>query len=334
MRESDAKSDARMQPVSQSACAGVEAKTFSRSRCTTPRFVHISRLFMAELPPFDARAARGVGLMVISTFGFAGSHSLIRFVSAEIHPFETAFFRSLIGFLLMSPWIMQGGFAALRTKRFPAHLFRAVLNAGFMLSYFLGLSLAPLAKVTALSFLGPVVATAMAIVLLRERLDPGRLIGLALGVGGAVAIVRPGALPFSLGTGLVLLATLFWAAVMTTIKSLAKTETSLTIAAWMALLLIPISLAFALPVWVWPSGRTLMFLVAIGALATLGQLALGQAFRNADASLLYPVDFLRLVWASGFGVLVLGEIPDLWVWIGGAAISLAAGILAFGSRRR
>ncbi len=323
-----------MQRVSHSASIRVQGKTIARHRCTTRRFVHISQPFMAGLPPIDARAARGVGLMVISTFGFAGSHSLIRFVAHEVHPFETAFFRSLIGLLLMSPWIMQGGFAALRTARFPAHLFRAVLNAGFMLSYFLGLSLAPLAKVTALSFLGPVVATAMAIVLLRERLDPVRLAGLVLGVAGAVAIVRPGAVPFGLGTGLVLLATLFWAAVMTTIKSLARTETSLTIAAWMALLLIPISLAFALPVWVWPSGRTLMFLVAIGALATLGQLALGQAFRHADASLLYPVDFLRLVWASGFGVLVLGEFPDLWVWIGGAAISLAAGILAFGGGRR
>ncbi|WP_439579144.1 DMT family transporter [Elioraea sp.] len=323
-----------MQPVSQSSGTGVERKTSSRSRCTTRRFVRISPPFMAEFPSLDARAARGVGLMVVSTFGFAGSHSLIRFVSAEIHPFETAFFRSLIGFLLMSPWIMRGGFAALKTTRFPAHLFRAVLNAGFMLSYFLGLSLAPLAKVTALSFLGPVVATAMAVVLLRERLDPIRLLGLALGVAGAVAIVRPGAVPFALGTGLVLLATLFWAAVMTTIKSLAKTETSLTIAAWMALLLIPISLGFALPVWVWPSRQAMMFLVAIGALATLGQLALGQAFRSADASLLYPVDFLRLVWASGFGVLVLSEIPDLWVWIGGAAISAAAGILAFGGRPR
>lgn len=289
---------------------------------------------MPGFPSLDARTARGVGLMVVSTFGFAGSHSLIRFVSQEIHPFETAFFRSLIGFLLMAPWIMQGGFAALRTQRFVAHLFRAVLNAGFMLSYFLGLSLAPLAKVTALSFLGPVVATAMAVVLLKERLDPRRLAGLALGLAGALAIVRPGAVPFALGTGLVLLATLFWAAVMTTIKSLARTETSLTIAAWMALLLIPISLAFALPIWVWPSLEALAFLVAIGALATLGQLALGQAFRSADASLLYPVDFLRLVWASGFGLIVLGEVPDLWVWIGGAAISAAAGILAFGAGHR
>jgi len=280
-----------------------------------------------------SRNARGIAWMLACTLCFAAGHTSIRYVSNEVHPFEVAFFRSFFGFLLMLPWVAPRRFAALRTKRFGAHVLRVSFNAGFMLAFFLALSLAPIAQVTALSFAGPVFATVLAMFLLRERFDLARFLALVASVAGALVIVRPGYIPFNFGFVLILFAACMYGAVTVTIKSLTRTESSLTIGAYMALLLAPITFVFALPFWTWPSWHGLMWLGIVSGLATLAQLLLTQAIREGDATVVMPVDFARLVWASMFGALLLGEVPDIWVWIGGLLIFGSATFLGIREAR-
>ena len=75
-------------------------------------------------------------------------------------------------------------------------------------------------------------------------------------------------------------------------------------------------------------------LVVIGLFGSLAQLSLSQAFREAEASVVLPFDFGKLIWASLFGFLLFGEIPDLWTWIGGGVIFASGCYIAYRERKR
>jgi len=86
--------------------------------------------------------------MFASTFLFASMHASIRHVSATIHPFEIAFFRSLFALVVVLPWFLRLGLEPLRTRRLGLHAARAAFNVFAMLSFFYALSIAPLSEVT------------------------------------------------------------------------------------------------------------------------------------------------------------------------------------------
>ncbi len=99
---------------------------------------------------------RGILLMVASTVGFSFMHTIVRYLSADLHPIQIAFFRNAFGLLVFVPWMVADGFAPLRTKRLPLHFGRSVLNVIAMFAFFTGLSLTPIATVTALGFTAPI----------------------------------------------------------------------------------------------------------------------------------------------------------------------------------
>ena len=86
--------------------------------------------------------------MLLASLLLASMHGMVRFLSADLHPFEIAFFRNVFGFCVLIPWLMRIGRRAFATRRFPLHAVRGVLNGGSMLLWFLGLSLIPLAEAT------------------------------------------------------------------------------------------------------------------------------------------------------------------------------------------
>lgn len=264
--------------------------------------------------------ARGVFFMMVAALGSAAMNALIRLVGTEIHPFEIAFFRNLFGFLVLVPVVLRAGLASLATRVPHLHAIRGVLNAVAMLLWFYGVTLTPLATVAALSFLAPLFATLLAALVLRERVGPRRLAAVLIGFGGALLVLRPGLQPPHLGEILVTLSSLAWAGALIDIKVLARSEPSVRITVYAALFLMPITLAFALPVWVWPDARALALLFLIGAIGSLGQVAVAQAFREAEATQVLPADFTKLVWAVLLGWVLFAERPDLFALIGGTII--------------
>lgn len=264
--------------------------------------------------------ARGVFFMLVAALGSAAMNALIRLVGAEIHPFEIAFFRNLFGLLVLVPVVLRAGFASLATRVPHLHVIRGVLNAVAMLLWFWGVTLTPLATVAALSFLAPLFATLLAALVLRERVGPRRLAAVLIGFGGALLVLRPGLQPPRLGEILVTSSSLAWAGALIDIKVLARSEPSVRITVYAALFLMPITLAFALPFWVWPDARALGLLFLIGAIGSLGQVAVAQAFREADATQVLPADFTKLVWSVLFGWVLFAERPDLFALSGGTII--------------
>lgn len=258
--------------------------------------------------------------MVLSAACFAAAHSAIRKVSADIHPFEIALIRNLFGLMLLAPWLAKDRFRSLRTTKLNLHFLRAILNAGFMLGFFYGLSLIPVADATALNFSAPLFGSLLAVIILKEKVGWRRWGALIIGFASTLVILRPGLEGISLGAVLVLLASLSWGGVMICVKKLGVTESSLTTTTYLALFLTPITLVVALPFWVWPDGGQIAWLIAIAAFSTIAQLGLAESMKWADASMVLPFDFSRLIFAAIFGFLLFTEIPDFWTIFGGLLI--------------
>jgi drug/metabolite transporter (DMT)-like permease len=283
--------------------------------------------------PGASGVLRGCALMLLSTILFAAMHGCVRVLSASIHPYEIAFFRCFFGLVMLAPWLLTAGRPALRTRRFGTHLWRAALNVVAMFMFFTALGITPIAQVQALAFTAPLFTTVLAVFLLGETVRLRRWSAVAVGFLGALVIIRPGVQPLDLGSLLTVGSALVWAVCMIIIKRLAGTESSLTITAYMVILMTPLSLSVAAFHWTWPAPAAWPWLVACGVLGTLGQWLMTQAFRLADATVVLPLDFAKLVWGAAIGWFAFGELIDAWTWTGAVIIFSGSTYIAYRERQ-
>lgn len=264
--------------------------------------------------------------MVLSTVAFSAMHAMIVAITRDLHPFQVAFFRNVFAILMFTPLFWQSGLSFLRTDRIWMHVLRASLNVVAMLMFFTGLAMTPIARVTALSFTAPLFMALLSVIIFRERMVSARWIALIAGFAGTMIVMRPDVAAWDVGALLVLASALIWAFTMVTIKALSRTDSSITITGYMAILLTLLSFGPALWVWTWPTQEQFLWLAVIGATGTLAQLSLAEALKRADATAVMPFDFLKLVWASLLGFMIFDQVPALPTWIGGAVI-FGAGLL-------
>lgn len=280
---------------------------------------------------------RGIMFMLLSTALFSCMHGLIRYVSADMHPYEIAFFRNLFGLIVFVPWLVRYGMtpfvAPFRSGRVHLHLFRAALNVVSMLCFFYALSIAPLAQVSALTFSSPVFACVWAVLLLGERIDLKSWGIILLGFAGTIVVLQPGLEDVTLGSALALTSAFVWSFALIIIKVMTRTDTAVTIAAYMNLLL---AILTAVPAaWVWTTPTTTQFglLVVLAACGSSAHILMNQALKEAESHIVLPLDFSRLIWATLIGLIVFAEAPGIAVWIGGAMIIASAAYVGERERR-
>jgi len=272
---------------------------------------------------------RGVLLVLCATILFSVMHALIRHVGDGQHPFEMAFFRNLFGFIVLAPFFIRYGFGILRTERLGLHALRGTIHVGSMLLFFSAVTIAPLATVASMTFTAPLFVTLGAVLMLGEKIRYRRIGALLLGFAGVMIVLRPGIGELEVGALMALGSACIWACALLMIKILSRTESSITLTAYMALFLTPLSAIPAAFVWQWPTWEELGWLALMGSVGTLGHLCLAQAFREADATTVLPFDFLRLIWASLLGYFMFGQVPEVLVWVGGAVIFSSTVYLAY-----
>ena len=271
--------------------------------------------------------------MCLSTVAFSIMHGLVRFVSEVLPPFQIAFFRNVFGLAFLLPLLMRSRFAVLRTKQIGLHALRGVINMAAMLMFFTALSISPIAKVTALGFTAPIFMAILAVLVLGERFRIYRWSAIFLGFVGMLIILRPGLVAIDTGALLVTGSAALWAVAMIIIKIQSRTESSLTIVAYMGIFLGVFSIAPAL--WVWqPFGlKTLGLMVLIGLFGSIAQMAISQSLKETDPTALMPFDFLKLIWTAMIGAWFFAEIPDIYTWIGATVIFSSGLFIAFRERR-
>jgi drug/metabolite transporter (DMT)-like permease len=254
---------------------------------------------------------------------------LIRAASTSMHPFEVTFFRCLFGLAVMLPFIIRSGPALFHSQRIGYFTLRAAVGLVSMLTWFYGILYVPLATATAVNFTAPLFSSLGAALVLHEDVRLRRWSAVVIGFVGVLVIIRPGAQTLDINLLLILLSAATAAMNNLTVKYLSRTERPNTIVAFFVMYLTPLSLIPALFVWSWPDLRTLVALVALGAIGTAAHLSVARAYAAADASACAPFEFVRLPYAAAIGYLMFGEVTDAWTWVGAAVIAGSAMYVAY-----
>jgi drug/metabolite transporter (DMT)-like permease len=267
---------------------------------------------------------RGGLWMAAAAAAFTVMTTLIREAAKETHPFEIAFFRALVNLLLMLPFAIHTGSAGLKTTNHKAFALRGVCGLVFLMTYFSGAALIPVAESQALTFTSPLWGVLLAVLFLGERLTAARVLAVVAGFVGVLIILRPGVVQVSLGALLVLAGALSAAASNTIVKFTTRTDHPDAIVFYQMVYVTPLILVPALWIWTWPTLYQLLVMCGVGFFATLNQRFLSRAYAAADATAVLPFEFARLPFAAIIGFVVFRELPDIWAWIGGAVIFSAS----------
>jgi len=243
-----------------------------------------------------------------------------RELSAEISTFQIMFFRSSIGIILVMLVWLSIGRPSLATKRLPLHLARNVIHFGAQYCWFLAIGLIPLAQVISIEFTVPVWTAIMAALFLGERLTGIRVFAIALGFVGVLVILRPGVETVSPATLAVVAAAIGFGVVLTMTKTLSGTEKAFTLIFYMHLTQALIGATPMMFLWVTPSAEMMPWAAAVGLAGFASHYCLTRAMAMADATVVVPLDFLRLPVMMTVGYLLYQESVDLFVFVGGSMI--------------
>jgi len=256
--------------------------------------------------------------------------ALVRHLGDNMSTATLFFFRNLIGMATAVPLLMKSGFGLFKTQCFPVHLLRAFAAFTGGLAVFYAVAHAPLATVVAITYTAPIFASLFAMIVFREGVTLARISILIVGFFGTMMVLRPN-FDMEIG-GLVgaVIAAVSTAVAFLTVKRLSSTERSGTIVVYPFLLILPISAVLAFLDWTMPTLADIPLLIVMGVGISAGQYFMARAFALADASVVLPIDFLRLLVAAFVGALAFGDVIDSWV-LAGAAVILAATV--YGARK-
>lgn len=256
-----------------------------------------------------------------------------RELSAHLTTYQILFFRSLIGLLLIGALVAASGLSQLRTRRAGSHLLRNLAHFGGQYGWFYGLAFIPLAQVIAIEFTTPIWTALLAWLLLGERLTLPRLTALVFGLGGLLLILRPGGEALHPAALAVLAGALGYALSYIQTKSLSATETPLCILFYMTLMQLPLGLIPSVLNWTTPAPATLPWLLLVAVTAMSAHYCMARAFRLADATVVVPMDFMRLPLIALVGYLFYQEMIDLPVLLG-AALMLTGNLINIRAEQR
>ncbi len=264
-------------------------------------------------------ALLAIGATFFGSFMGAG----VKLLSDDLHPIVICFYRSLMGLILITPFVARNNFKALHTKNMRLQIFRASINIISMICWFSAIGMMHFEKATALGFTTPLFTTVLAVVVLGEVIRFHRTAALLLGFIGIIIIIRPGYVPFEFGTVLMLIASFSFSFVLIFVKKLSATDSSLTIIFYHLLYMTPVFFILSLFYWENINLYQLIVFTLMGASGLLSHWCLAQAFKMSDTTFVMPLQFTKLIWASLIGLFIFAEQPDIWTWVGGVIIFIS-----------
>jgi len=257
-------------------------------------------------------------VMAVSVRGLAGRLSIFEILTVR----SSVALIILVSLAIVRPDLRR----SFAPQQLRLHFIRSLVHFGGQYSWALSLTLLPLAVVFTLEFMLPVFVVILAVLFLGERMTVGRMIVIVFGFVGALVILRPGLATFQPASLLVLLAALFYAVFNVLTKKMTSNTTTFAIVFWMNLMQLPMGLAGSDPLFVQKLDLSnLPSVLGIGVAGLAAHYCLTNAFRWGDASLVTPLDFLRIPLIAVVGWWFFGETVDIWVFVGGLII--LAGIL-------
>lgn len=245
-------------------------------------------------------------------------------VHAQLDLFQTIFLRSAVAMALLLPVIIVTKGPSLTTRHPFLHLFRNTFSFIGSYAWYFGIVHLPLANVFALEFTAPIWVALLAMIFLGERMTTSRAIAIALGVVGTLVILRPGLSGFAWESLVVLGAALSFACSMVATKGLTRSESVLQVVLWMSVVQGLMAAGPAFASWQPFGGMAWGWVVAMGVSSLSAHFCLTRALSFADATIVVPMDFLRVPLIAFVGFLTYGEYIDVWVLVGTTVIFLGS----------
>jgi drug/metabolite transporter (DMT)-like permease len=244
-----------------------------------------------------------------------------RETTRELNVFQIMEVRSILGFFMLYPLIrVNGGLAAMKTSRPLQHIGRNLIHYAAQLGWFFALTLIPLAQVVSIEFTMPIWTAILAASFLGERMTVWKISAITLGVVGVTVIVRPVAGEIDPGQLIALGAAVGFGISIAMMKSLTRTETTPTIIFWMLVIQAAAGFFPSLYVWMWPSAYAWGWLVVIAFCGTFSHYCMARAMLYADATMVVPMDFLRVPLTATAGWLIYSERLDMFTVLGAVLI--------------
>ncbi len=262
--------------------------------------------------------------MSISAVTYVVSIAIGRYIAPDIEVFQIAFLRNAFAVLFMMPWLMKVGIGAMRTNQIGRHILRGFMSSANVTLLFAAVALIPIADMSAINFLQPVIGAAIAGLVLGEVVSRARWIAIIAGFAGALIMIRPGFAEFNIGIAFALGSGVAGALVSIMIKTLVRTDPPDTIAAWLFVTQTLILLIPTIIVWKNPTLEQWILFAVIGFMSVILQRTYNRGIQAADVSVAMPFNFTRLIWAALLGWIVFAEFPDIWTWVGGTVIFAAS----------
>jgi len=268
----------------------------------------------------DTNPVHAILWMLASGISFVGVTGIVRYLGTDLPAVQSAFVRFAWGALFLAPaliGLLRKGLPGLYLR---LHLGRGVVHVAAVVCWFYAMARIPVAEVTAIGYLNPVLLTLGTVVFFGERLSLRRVLAIAVALGGALIVLRPGLREVTDGHIAQICAAVFFAGSYLFAKRLSAVATAGQIVAMLSLI---VTLALApLAAWVWVpmTLAQLAWLAVVAACATAGHYCMSRAFAAAPIAVSQPVVFLQLIWAALLGWIAFGEAVDLFVLIGGAVI--------------
>ncbi|MDP3897017.1 MAG: DMT family transporter [Mesorhizobium sp.] len=268
--------------------------------------------------PSTARAALWMAgwLTLMLTMTVAG-----REATREIDVFQIMEMRSVIGLFLLYPLIrMAGGFRAVRSAVPLQQIGRNIVHYAGQFGWFYALTLIPLAQLVSIEFTMPIWTAILAAAFLGERINGWKVASIVLGLAGVVVIVRPVVGDIDPGQLVALGAAVAFGISLTMTKSLTRHDSATTIMFWMLAVQSVLGLVPAVMVWQWPSAHVWPWLLVIAFCGTFSHFCMTRAMQYADATIVVPMDFLRVPLTALLGFLLYQESIDALTFAGAALI--------------
>lgn len=244
-----------------------------------------------------------------------------RETTRELNVFQIMEVRSILGLFMLYPLVRSsGGLAAMQTSRPLQHIGRNLIHYAAQLGWFFALTLIPLGQVVSIEFTMPIWTAILAATFLGERMTFGKIAAIVLGVVGVIVIVRPVTGDINPGQLIALGAAVGFGISIAMMKSLTRTEKTLTIIFWMLVIQSAAGFFPTLYVWRWPTAYAWGWMVVIAFCGTFSHYCMARAMLYADATVVLPMDFLRVPLTAAAGWLIYSERLDAFTVLGAALI--------------
>jgi drug/metabolite transporter (DMT)-like permease len=282
--------------------------------------------------PNPSRVTLGIVLMTLAMLTVPLVDGLAKHLSSSYSPLYLAWARYAVAGLIVLPLAA----ATHGPSLFPAeqrmlHTLRTTCLVIAMTLYFLAIAQIPLATAISAFFVGPIIAVALSLTLLKERVTRRKIASLVLGFAGSIAILRPGAtlnpgILLALGSGL------FFALYLVATRQAAQASDPVKTLVFQSVVGTLLLTPQAAMSWSMPALNDLWLFAALGALSAISHILSIAAFRYADASTLAPLVYVELIGAAVVGYLAFNEVPGA-ATLAGAALVVAAGVVLLERRQ-